>query len=355
MAIKNTKLGGTDLVNGDNIDADNWNDTFDATFSTTYHTVGYKKAGYPMCFSEDVWCMHQQRTTDGGQTWAGDVALDNIRAVSRANEVNGIFCDQAGAGNEQYTTDAGANWNAAAVGMANVTNVYNIDFPTASACVAGGTAGAGVPIWYTADGGNNWAQAAVGPATACYAISMFDANNGIADCNNAGVRRLWHTVNGGANWTDTGQASRQGAVHCLNADRDYLDSNIEGGNWGVYKGTILGGTDADPKVYFACISDYTQDYYAGERGFTVTGDGNTICISMVHFFNVEATNRYQYLTGMLTTKDEGDTWNISASLPSVNKASQGWSNPKNTYAIGSGNKIWTSWWDGAGAYYIFEV
>ena len=40
MAIKNLLLGGTDLVNGDDVNAANWNDTFDAAVTQLRHPFG---------------------------------------------------------------------------------------------------------------------------------------------------------------------------------------------------------------------------------------------------------------------------------------------------------------------------
>lgn len=111
MAIKSTNLGGTDIAYGNNIDEDNWNDTFDAAVAAM------------MMFSPYFESKSGNGSTDITLTFtitASTMSLGRAIIMSQANGAS------AWPGNVYYRVNGGG-WNAmggyGAFGVARLTGL----------------------------------------------------------------------------------------------------------------------------------------------------------------------------------------------------------------------------------------
>jgi len=245
MAIKWTKGGGTDMVDGEILPADDWNDTFDATTTIRQINLFKPEGTSPIIFDADKWQTTTHDSTDEGLTWVanGGKAVTTYRAVSRENS-SYAFSINAGGAAPVYTTDKGANWNAPAAAPANLNAVYGIDYPSNSKCVITGNSTNGNPgVWFSNDSGNNWTQATTGPNDGAgndtaYSLSMYDDSNGFLVGLSVANYDVYQTTNGAVDWT-----SVSGGVH---AKSSYILNAISSTKWAYVRGDVYG---QNPTMY----------------------------------------------------------------------------------------------------------
>jgi hypothetical protein len=213
MAIKNTKLGGTDLIDDELGVAADWNDTFEAAFTKAerFEAVYLNSiaTGYPrgvVRHSDTVWSI----VDADGDIWLyndGTLTEKNTDmdtdpcfiTLCKADSTHAFAMETGGSAETAFTDDSGSTWTSkTATGL---SSTYDVSFPTTGLIVISGTDGSNKPIQYSTDDGATWNDCTTNITASIVAVEMFDGSTGYGVDTSGNI---WKTTDGGDNWTDTG-------------------------------------------------------------------------------------------------------------------------------------------------------